>query len=735
MSSNERTENMLRVCEALQSDTGCGIARLSLDDMATLGLSDDDVVILVGARQTVARLKVAEVGSVEDGCLRIDGIIRENAGVGISERVQILKAQHHPARGVTLIPSGNTRNVFHQDKRSFLARLRAKFGRSADHFDATQDMSSLRRLLEGMQVVTGDHLRANLFGRPLDFTVAATAPQGPVIFDGATVIKIDSKSNARSGVPAVSYEDIGGLGKEIARVREMIELPLRYPEVFDRLGIDPPRGALLYGPPGSGKTLIARAVAHEAGVRFVNINGPEIIQQGYGESEGLLRKIFQEAQEYPATIIFIDEIDALAPNRETVLGEVEKRVVAQLLGLMDGIRSRGKVIVIAATNLPNNIDPALRRPGRFDREIGLNPPDKVGRLEILQIHTRGMPLADDVDMERVAAATHGFLGADLASLCREAAMLCARDLLPKLDFAHAHLPEEVLAVIKVEMRHFEQAQNEIDLSTTRQVDTEVPNVRWDEVGGLEEVKRILREAVEWPLKYAERFEYVRTSPPKGVLLTGAPGTGKTLVAKALASASGVNVITVKGPELLSKWVGESERGIREIFKKARQSAPTIVFFDELDAIVPKRGQGGGGSHVSERMVGQFLLEMDSIDEMRGVLVLGATNRPDLIDPALLRPGRFDLVVELPMPDYDTRYAILEVHLRVRNLSNEVSLAQLAKVTAGMTGAELEGLCRCAAMLSIRDSIESHPGKEFAPFRIDPRHFKAALALCGKPDLS
>ena len=726
---------MLRVCEALQSDAGCGIARLSLDDMARLGIGDGDVVVLAGARQTVARLKAAEPGSVEVGCLQIDGIIRENAGIGIGERIQMLKTRHQPARSITLIPSLSTRAIFHQDQRSLLARLRAKFRKSTDHFDAAHETHSLRRLLKGMQVIAGDRLRASLFGRPLDFTVAATVPDGAVVFDGSTVIRIDSKSSASGGVPAVSYEDIGGLGKEVTRVREMIELPLRYPEVFERLGIDPPRGALLYGPPGSGKTLIARAVAHEAGVSFININGAEIMQQGYGESEATLRKIFQEAQEHTATIIFIDEIDALAPNRETVLGEVEKRVVAQLLGLMDGLRSRGKVIVIAATNLPNNIDPALRRPGRLDREIGLNPPDKVGRLEILQIHTRGMPLADDVDMGRLAATTHGFLGADLASLCREAAMLCARDLLPKVDFAHTRLPEEALAAIRVEMMHFEQAQNEIDLSTTRQVVTEVPNVKWDEVGGLEEVKRTLREAVEWPLKYADRFEYVRTNAPRGVLLTGGPGTGKTLVAKALATESGVNVITVKGPELLSKWVGESERGIREIFKKARQSAPTIVFFDELDAIVPKRGQGGGGAHVSERMVGQFLLEMDSLDEVRGVLVLGATNRLDLIDPALLRPGRFDLVVELPMPDYDTRYAILEIYFRERTLSTDVSLAQLAKDTAGMTGAELEGLCRRSAMLSIRDSIESHPGKEFAPFRIEARHFKAAVALCGKADLS
>lgn len=732
VSGNSHPEATLRVCEAPQRDAGSGIVRVSASDMARLGLKENDVLALEGARRTVARPLVAEPGTLEDHSLQIDGIIRDNAGAGIGERIKIAKTSHEPARNVTLVPVGNAMAIFHREEGGFFARLKAKLRIGVERSDTSQDTLALRRVLEGRAVVSGDRLRASLFGRPLDFTVAATAPKGPVVFDASTSIIVDTRSAARSNGPAVSYEDIGGLGKEIARVREMIELPLRYPEVFERLGVDAPKGVLLYGPPGCGKTLIARAVAYEAGVRFVNINGPEIIQQGYGESEALLRKIFQEAQESPPTIIFFDEIDALAPNRDTVLGDVEKRVVAQLLALMDGINSRGKVIIIAATNLPNNIDPALRRPGRFDREIGLNPPDKTGRLEILQVHTRGMPRAEDVDLERIAAATHGFLGADLAALCREAAMLCARDLLPKVDFAHTGLPEDALASIRVEMKHFEQAMNEIEISTTRQVFTEIPNVKWDEVGGLDAVKQILREAVEWPLKYPERFAHARASPPKGVLLTGGPGTGKTLLAKALASESGVNFITVKGPELLSKWVGESERGIREIFKKARQASPTIIFFDEIDAIVPKRGQGGGGGHVSERMVGQFLLELDSIDELNGVLVLGATNRPDLIDPALLRPGRFDLVVELPEPDAVTRLAILEIHCRKRNLGANVSLQMLANATAGMTGAELEALCRRAALLAIRDSIEQDAGKDFSPFNIENHHFEAARAVIGMP---
>lgn len=694
--------------------------------MAQLGLAENAVINVIGTRHTVARVQAAERETIESDALQIDGILRDNAGAGIGERIEVTPVATETARHVTLVPAGNAQTMFHRDERNLFARLKDRITGRGEQNESAPDLQALRRALENRVVTKGDRLRASLFGRPLDFTVSATVPPGAVVFDAATEIRIDARGAARSSGPAVSYEDIGGLGKEIARVREMIELPLRYPEVFERLGVDAPKGVLLYGPPGCGKTLIARAVAYEAGVSFVNINGPEIIQQGYGESEALLRKIFHEAQESPATIIFFDEIDALAPNRDTVLGDVEKRVVAQLLALMDGINSRGKVIVIAATNLPNNIDPALRRPGRFDREIGLNPPDKRGRLEILQVHTRGMPRADDVDLQRIADATHGFLGADLAALCREAAMLCARDLLPKVDFAHTGIPEEALASIRVEMKHFDQAMNEIELSTTRQVFTEIPNVKWDEVGGLDEVKQVLKEAVEWPLKYAERFAQARTRPPKGVLLTGGPGSGKTLVAKALAAESGVNFITVKGPELLSKWVGESERGIREIFKKARQAAPSIVFFDEIDAIVPRRGQGGGGGNVSERMVGQFLLELDSIDELNGVIVLAASNRHDLIDPALLRPGRFDLIIELPSPDTEHRRAILEIHSRGRNLADDVSLAELATATDGMTGAELEAVCRRAAMLALRDSIELAPDEAFAPFAIERRHFGAAL---------
>lgn len=525
-----------------------------------------------------------------------------------------------------------------------------------------------------------------------------------------------------------AYAEVGGLGREVARVREMVELPLKCPDLFAHLGIDAPKGLLLYGPPGCGKTLIARAVARESGSYFIHINGPEIIQKHYGASEELLRRIFEEASRHPATIIFIDEIDALAPNRETVLGDVEKRVVAQLLALMDGLGSRGQVLVMAATNLPNALDPALRRPGRFDREIAINPPDRHGRLEILQIHTRNMPLNESVNLDSLAGETHGFLGADLAALCREAAMACAQNAHFQLGLQHdIHNPVH-LASLKVEMQHFEKALGEIELSTIRQLSSEVGELSWADVGGLEEARQVLQECVEWPLKYPERFKCVRAVPPKGILLTGAPGSGKTLLARTAAAESGVNAITVKGPELLSKWVGESERGIREIFKRARQSAPTVLFFDELDALVPRRGSGEGGAHVSERMVGQFLLELDSLEEHHGVLVLAASNRPELIDPALLRPGRFDLVMELPLPNRMARQEILEIHTkgRIDPVRKAGLLGDLAERTSGLSGAELEALCRQAARTAVRESVSQHPGQVFPSFQIEARHFELIL---------
>ncbi len=696
----------LRVAEAFPKDVGRGIVRLDPADIERLAAAIGDIVEVVGKRKTVARVMPAYVAERGKGIVQIDGVTRGNAQAGLDERVQVRKAAHQVARSVTLKPLAPNKLAPRGQEGNYYARL-----------------------LEGIPLLAGDRVRVSLFGnRSIDFSVSETSPKDVVLVSGATTIRIVGEAAPEHRGAAVSYEDVGGLGKEIARIREMIELPLRYPEVFERLGIDPPRGVLLYGPPGCGKTLIARAVAQETAAHFVHLAGPEVIHKFYGESEAHLRTIFQEAEQRAPSIVFLDEIDAIAPKREAVQGEVEKRVVAQLLALMDGLKSRGQVVVIGATNIPSSIDPALRRPGRFDREIVVSVPDRTGRLEILQIHTRGMPLADSVDLERLAAVTHGYVGADLAALCREAAMSCLRRALPSIDLARDDIPYEDLLRLEVTMAHFVEAMSEIEPSAIREVFTEVADVKWDQVGGVDDVKRLLQGAVEWPLKYADRFAYAKTSPPKGVLLTGAPGTGKTLVAKAVASESGVNFISIKGPELLSKWVGESEKGVREVFKKARQTAPCIVFFDEIDALVPMRGGGAGEAHVSERVVSQFLTEMDGIEGLHGVTVLGATNRPDIIDPALLRPGRFDFIVELPPPDLAARLVILEVHTRGRPLAEDTDLTDLAERTGGLVGAELEALCRRAAMLAIRESIEQEPGTQYAPFLIEKRHFETALVL-------
>ena len=538
--------------------------------------------------------------------------------------------------------------------------------------------------------------------------------------------KIEKKISQVTGSPQpkkiAKYSDIGGLEKEVARVREMVELPLTNPKIFEQLGIDAPKGVLLYGQPGCGKTLIARAVAQETGVHFINVNSAEIIKSSYGQSEQQLRDIFEEAQSYPAAIIFFDEIDALAPYRENVLGELEKRVVSQLLTLMDGLKSRGQIVVIAATNLPNMIDPALRRPGRFDREIEIHSPDKEGRLEILKIHTRNMPLDNDVDLEEIAIKTPGFVGADLAALCRESAMTCIRDITPKCQcngITSVSYNNE-----KVKMKHFLRALSEIDLSSTRDVSTEITKVSWEEVGGLNEIKSLLKDAVELPLKYSDKFKKLKISPTKGILLTGKSGTGKTLIANALGSnCEDVNFISIKGPELLSKWVGDSEKGIRKVFKKARQSAPSIVFIDEIDAIVPKRKNDESSGHVTERMVGQFLIEMDNLKH-QDVLVIAATNRPDLIDNALLRPGRFDYIVELPMPDFESRCDILKIFTKEKPLSEDINIETLAQKTDGFSGAELEALCQMAAVSALKESVENNISID--ELKIENKHFETAF---------
>ena len=708
----EQQDHLLRVAEALPKDAGRGLARLDPQDLERLGADIGDVVEIAGKRSTVARAMPAYVAQRGQGLIQMDGILRANAGAGLDERVTVRRVEVQPARTVALTPVEALRTSREAAQARYLARL-----------------------LDGIPVVPGDRVRVNLFGtRAQTFTVAEAAPAGPVLIGPATAIRLTGEG-ARRERGTITYEDIGGLRREIRRIREMIELPLRYPEVFERLGIDPPKGVLLHGPPGCGKTLIARAVAQETSAHFVHINGPEIIDKWYGASEKQLRSIFEDASRCAPAIIFIDEIDAIAPKREEMSGDrqVERRVVAQLLALMDGLESRGNVIVVAATNIPNTLDPALRRPGRFDREISIGVPDKDGRREILDIHTRGMPLADDVDMERLAAVTHGFVGADLEALGREAAMSALRQLMPDIDFAQAHIPYEKLMALEVTSSDFVAALAEVEPSAIREVFTEVPDVGWDDIGGLEEIKRLLKETVEWPLQYGPLFAHVHTAPPKGILLHGLPGTGKTLLAKAVAKESEANFISVKGPELLTKWVGESERGVREVFKKAKQASPCIVFFDEIDALAPRRG-AGSDSHVTERVVSQLLAEMDGIEELKGVVVLAATNRLDIVDPALLRPGRFEVLMELPVPDREARLAIFRVHTQGKPLAPDVDLAELAERTEGLVGADIEGLCRQAAMLAIREYLEEQgsggageQGGSLDELRIERRHFEAGLS--------
>jgi transitional endoplasmic reticulum ATPase len=710
--ANEEQSLSLRVTEALLKDVGRGLVRLDPKDLERLGISIGDVVEVAGKRSTVARAMPAFAAQRGQSLIQMDGILRANAGSGLDERVNVRGVEVRPAQTIVLTPDQGLRTARGAALASYLARL-----------------------LDGIPVIPGDQVRVDLFGtRAQTFTVAEANPDGPVLIGPSTVIHLTGEGPGRER-GTVTYEDIGGLHRELRRIREMIELPLRYPEVFERLGIDPPKGVLLHGPPGCGKTLIARAVAHETSAHFIHVNGPEVIDKWYGASEAHLRRLFDEARSRAPSIIFIDEIDAIAPKREEMSGDrqVERRVVAQLLAIMDGLESRGNVIVVAATNIPNTLDPALRRPGRFDREIAIGIPDRDDRHHILEIHTRGMPLADDVDLGRLAAITHGFVGADLEALSREAAMDALRWLMPDIDFAQADIPFEKLMALEVTMDDFLTALAEVEPSAIREVFTEVPDVTWADVGGLEDARRLLVEAVEWPLRYRSLFERAGIRPSKGVMLYGPPGTGKTLLAKALARQSEANFISVKGPQLLSMWVGESERGVREVFRKARQAAPCIVFFDEIDALAPQRG-GGADNQVTERVVSQLLTELDGIEELKGVVVLAATNRLDRVDPALLRPGRFDFLVELPKPDREARLSILRVHTRRMPLADDVDLEALVEETGGFTGADIEGLCRRAALMAIREAVESGQRQgttadawALDEFRIERWHFERALA--------
>jgi len=694
------SEISLKVTEALPKDVGRGIARIDPEVLTKLEVEIGDVVEITGKKPTVARVMPVFRDLRGKGLIQVDGLTRSNAGTAIGEKVHIKKVGCKAANKVVLSPV-----------------VTGMAGR---------DSKFVGRLLEGLPIVSGDRVRATVFGsRYQDFTVADTIPTGAVVINPQTLIRIEEKG-AKLTKARVSYEDIGGLGKGIQKVREMIELPLRHPQIFEKLGIDPPKGLLLHGPPGTGKTLIARAVANETNASFYSVSGPEIIHKFYGESEAKLRNLFEEARKNAPSIIFLDEIDAIAPKREQVTGEVEKRVVAQLLALMDGLAERGQVIVIGATNIPNALDQALRRPGRFDRELEIGIPDVNGRMEILDIHTRGMPLTDDVDLQKLAQVTHGFVGADLEALCREAAMNSIRRIIPKIEFELEQIPYELLQELNVTMEDFMRAQGEIEPTAMREFFVDIPNVTWDEVGGLQNVKKELNEAVVWPLVHADLYEFAKVKPPKGILLYGPPGTGKTLLAKALATESKVNFISIKGPALMSKYVGESERSIREVFKRARQSAPCILFFDEMDAIAPARG-GGGDSHVSERVISQLLTEIDGTEELKGVFILGATNRKDIIDPALLRPGRIDILVEIPPPGEDARLEIFKVHTRGKPLLKNVDLKSISAETEGLVGADIEFLCRKATIIAICEFVE-RGADDPKTLKISAAHFQEAMKV-------
>jgi transitional endoplasmic reticulum ATPase len=678
-------EAVLKISEAFQQDVGYGRARIDNQTRVNLDLSIGDVIEIEGMKTTAAVVWRAHPTDEGKGIIRIDNLTRKNAGTGLGERVKIKKADVKEAKELTIAPL-------------ISKGQQIQFGSGIDILIKKGLLK--RPLTKGDSVIIPG---IALFGSSLPFIIINTTPNGIVSISELTKIKVKEEAAQieEEAGPRVSYEDIGGLHEEILKVREMIELPLKHPELFDRLGIDPPKGVLLHGPPGTGKTLIAKAVANESGANFYTINGPEIMSKFYGQSEENLRKIFEEAEKNAPSIIFIDEIDAIAPKRSEVHGEVERRVVSQMLTLMDGLKGRGKLIVIGATNLPDILDPALRRPGRFDREIIIAAPDREGRKEILQIHTRGMPLSEKIKLEDLAEFTYGYVGADLAALAREAAMNALRRYLPEIDLEKP-IPVEILEKMEVTTEDFKNAHRGIEPSAMREFLIEIPKINWEDVGGLQIAKQQLQEAVEWPLTKPESFKKLGITPPRGVLLYGAPGTGKTLLAKAVASESKANFISIKGPEVMSKWVGESEKAVRELFKKARQVAPTIVFLDELDSIAPMRGTDTG-SHVTDSVVNQLLTSIDGLESMEGVVVIGATNRPDIIDPSLLRPGRFDRLVLIPSPDKEARLEIFKIHTKNMPLGKDVDIKHLADVTENYSGADIESLCREAAMLTIREN--------------------------------
>ena len=700
----------LKVLEAYTRDVGRGVARIDYDSMDTLNASTGDVIEIKGKRRTVAKCLPLYPSDEGKGIIRIDGLGRNNSGIAIGDTISVRKIKAVAAEKIVVAPLEAIPPI---------------------------DERYLADALESVPLIKGDNVMVPYFGGRLTFQVIGVTPTADaVLVTQKTVFHIAEKGETLRGVPQVTYEDIGGISNEIKKVREMIELPLRHPEIFEKLGIEAPKGVLLYGPPGTGKTLLAKAVANESQAHFISISGPEIMSKFYGESEARLREIFKEAREKSPSIIFVDEIDSIAPKREEVTGEVERRVVSQMLSLMDGLEARGKVIVIAATNRPNAIDPALRRPGRFDREIEIKVPDKKGRSDILAIHSRNMPLADDVDMKKISSVSHGYVGADLEYLCKEAAMKCLRRLLPVLNLEEEKLPPETLDKLIVNHDDFTKALIEVTPSGMREVFIENPDVKWEDVGGLEEVKRELQEAVEWPMKYPGLYDKLGHKMPRGILLHGPSGTGKTLLAKAVATQSEANFVSVRGPELLSKWVGESERGIREIFKRARQSAPCVIFFDEIDSIAPIRG-AGGETAVTERVVSQLLTELDGMENMHGVIVLAATNRADMIDPALLRPGRFDKIIQIPLPDKESRKSILKINaasiptITDDNDPQHIDFEKLSELTDGLSGADTASIANTAVSLVIHEFLDSHPDvkdieKKDVDAKVTMKHFEEAV---------
>ena len=701
--------------EAYSRDVGRGIARLDSDSMNSLSVVTGDVIEIKGKKRTVAKCMPLYPSDEGKGIIRVDGLVRNNLGVAVGDKIEIRKIKAVPAEKIIVAPLEAIPPI---------------------------DERYLTDSLENTPLTKGDNIMVPYFGGKLTFQVMGVTPVADaVIVTQKTVFHIGEKSDSLHGVPLVSYEDIGGLTDEIKKVREMIELPMRHPEIFEKLGVEAPKGVLLFGVPGTGKTLLAKAVANESNAHFISISGPEVMSKFYGESEARVREIFKEARERAPSIVFIDEIDSIAPKREEVTGEVERRVVSQLLSLMDGLEARGKVIVIAATNRPNALDPALRRPGRFDREIEIRVPDKKGRLDILLIHTRNMPLTEDVNLEKIAAISHGYVGADLEYLCKEAAMKCLRRLLSEINLADEKIPAETLDKLIVNAEDFQNALREITPAGMREVYLESPDVSWDEVGGLQNVKRELQEAVEWPMKYPAIYAKMGHRMPRGILLYGPSGTGKTLLAKAVATESEANFISVRGPELISKWVGESERGIREMFRRARQASPCVIFFDEIDSIAPVRGLGGE-TMVTERVVSQLLTELDGIESLYGVVVLAATNRADMLDPALLRPGRFDKIILVPMPDKEGRKKILEISTKDipidREPKNElgknpdyVDLEKIADAADGLSGADVASIANTAVSLVIHEFLGKYANQKEAEKEVDNtkvtmRHFEEAV---------